>query len=253
MQGLPRMQRGSGPSQGVRAFIGRRLSRGEYLGLHLTLGLLFSLAALGIFGVVARYVLGENAVTEFDHTVAERVRQDAYASPAMVFTLKLVTTFGSLLVLTALSMAVALLLIIRRRRLLALVWTTAMIGTGLLDAALKQEFQRPRPAWDPPLIFEPTTSFPSGHSMGSMVGYGLLGYLLVPGQVHWWSRVLTVLGLGLLIVAVGLSRIYLGAHWFSDVVGGFSAGAVWLAFCVTGIETVRRRRLRGREAASGAK
>jgi undecaprenyl-diphosphatase len=69
----------------------------------------------------------------------------------------------------------------------------------------------------------------------------MLGYLLLRRLQRRWARIVAVTGLGLLILAVAFSRIYLGAHWFSDVLGGLAVGTAWLAITVTPLEIVRRR------------
>src|SRR5205823_14113617 len=85
-------------------------------------------------------------------------------------------------------------------------------------------------------------SFPSGHAMGSLIGYGMLAYVLVVLRFHRRSTQISVLlGAALLIMAVGVSRLYLGVHYFSDVVGGYAAGLLWLAACISGVEIARRR------------
>lgn len=96
------------------------------------------------------------------------------------------------------------------------------IGQGILNAFLKNWFGRPRPGLEYlPLVNEPYPSFPSGHSMGSFCVYGFLAYLLVR---HWPDRAFLIVGLtALLVVAIGLSRIYLAVHYPGDVLGGFLA------------------------------
>ncbi len=226
----------------VWAFLGRRLSPGEYLGLHLTVGLLVSLAAIALFGLIANNALGGSELTAFDHQVANELHAHALTTPAAVAALRFITELGSLRLLTGFAVLVALLLLARRHRLLALVWLLALAGGGLLDSWLKELFPRNRPVFNVSLVHEPTLSFPSGHSMGSIVSYGMLAYLLVLVLPSFRARVAAVTSLALLVLAIGFSRIYLGAHWFSDVLGGFAAGGVWLAFCISGIEVVRRRR-----------
>ena len=79
--------------------------------------------------------------------------------------------------------------------------------------------------------------------MGSLVGYGMLAYLLV---VCWAERRRTrltiVVVVALLTGAIGVSRLYLGVHYFSDVVAGYAAGLLWLSACITGLEMARRQR-----------
>ena len=129
----------------------------------------------------------------------------------------------------------------RRQWILLAGWLAAFAGGGLLDAALKLAIRRPRPPYAAAFLHHYTWSFPSGHAMVSLIAYGMLAYLVV---VLWTNRRSTrisiVLGAGLLIVAIGFSRLYLGVHYFSDVVGGYAAGVLWLSACVSGLEVARR-------------
>jgi undecaprenyl-diphosphatase len=117
----------------------------------------------------------------------------------------------------------------------------AFLGGGLLDGVLKQIFRRPRPAWDAPIAVSGGFSFPSGHAMVSLVAYGMLAYLVWLQLEHQRARVALVGCTLVLVLLIGLSRMYLGVHYFSDVIAGYAAGAVWLAACITGLEVVRRR------------
>ena len=98
--------------------------------------------------------------------------------------------------------------------------------------------------WGLPLLTARGWSFPSGHAMGSLVAYGMLAYLLLR-ETHLGrhQRMLVIISAALLVLLIGLSRLYLGVHYFSDVIGGYAAGVVWLAACISGLEIVRRRPL----------
>jgi membrane-associated phospholipid phosphatase len=237
---------------GWKAFLRRRLSLEEYLGLHLTVGLLLSGAALGLFAWVAHVVIGQGAIVRFDDTLGESLANHRETHPWIRDFFFGVTQLGSVEVMTGLVLVIALLLLARRQQLLALIWVVAVAGGGLLDAGMKLVFQRERPAFRDPGILETTTSFPSGHSMGSIIGYGLLAYLLALSLPRGWVRRGTVMALISLALLIGCSRIYLGAHYFSDVLGGFLVGAAWLAACISGIETVRRRKNVTAGAGSGS-
>jgi membrane-associated phospholipid phosphatase len=232
-----------------RAFFRRRLSSEEYLGLHLTVGLLLCAALLGLFAWVAHGAIGQGKVEHFDNELGENLAAHREAHEWVRDFFFGVTQLGSVEVLTGLAVAVALVLIVRRLRLLALVWLLALAGCGLLDAGLKLVFMRERPPFRDAGILETTASFPSGHAMGSFVSYGLVAYLLLLGLPLGKKWRYIACALVLLVVLIGCSRIYLGAHYFSDVVGGYLVGSAWLATCITAVETVRRRRQRGEPGA----
>ena len=111
----------------------------------------------------------------------------------------------------------------------------------MLNQVLKALFARPRQHFEHPLLVETSYSFPSGHAMGSLLAYGMLAYFAVLALGSWRSRVGAVFAVALLVLLIGLSRMYLGVHYLSDVAAGYAAGGVWLSALITAAETVRRR------------
>jgi undecaprenyl-diphosphatase len=120
-----------------------------------------------------------------------------------------------------------------------------LIGGEILNQLLKLLIHRARPEMI--LIHARGYSFPSGHAMLSVIAYGLFTYLLCLQNRSWKKRVVLVCGCAILALLIGLSRIYLGVHYFSDVVAGFAAGGLWLSTCITAIELVRKKRIKGSE------
>jgi membrane protein DedA with SNARE-associated domain/membrane-associated phospholipid phosphatase len=221
-------------------FVLRRFARGEYLGLHLTLGLLISIAALWVFGGITEDVVNHDPLTRFDLMLLDWFH--AHTSPTALRIFVAVSWLGSPLIMVSLAVAVSLVLLVRGDRLMLSGWVAAFVGVAVLNAVLKGVIHRPRPVYATAFLHGTSFSFPSGHAMGSLVGYGMLTYLVV---VLWVKRrslqVALVIIAGILILAIGLSRLYLGVHYFSDVVGGYAAGLVWLTVCITGIEIARRQ------------
>jgi undecaprenyl-diphosphatase len=220
------------------SFVARRFAAEEYLGLHLTVGLLLSLGALWLFGGISEDIVHHDPLTQVDLTIASAFHR--HATPAGVAIAKAVSFLGSPGFVAAWGLALVALLAVRRRPLLVGGWVAAVAGGGLLDVALKAVFHRTRPTWDLPLLTARGWSFPSGHAMGSLVAYGMLAYLLVRDAKGRRPRLAIVVGAVALVLLIGLSRMYLGVHYFSDVVGGYAAGVVWLAACITGLEVARR-------------
>ncbi len=246
----PRLRRLAAEHPGAWRFGAARLSPGGYLGLHLTLGILVSLLALWLFGGVLEDVVAGDPLTQFDHVLASRLH--VWATPTGVAIFRGVSDLGSPATWSALSLLVAALLLFRRHWLLAGGWAAAIVGGGVLDLALKVLVHRPRPSFTDAFAAAPGWSFPSGHSMGSLVGYGMLAYLLVL-RARGGARAAVIVGAALLVLLIGFSRLYLGVHYFSDVVGGYAAGVVWLSACVTGLEVARRRRAFHAAVATGAR
>jgi len=215
-----------------------RFARGEYLGLHLTLGLVISLAGLWVFAGVTEDVIHHDPLTQFDVALLDWLHARATATGYAVF--NAISLLGSPVTLTILALAVALLLAARRELIVLAGWLAAFAGGGLLDVVLKLVIRRPRPPGAAAFLQHFSWSFPSGHAMASLIGYGMLAYVLTLLWIHRRSaQIAVVLGAALLIIAIGFSRLYLGVHYFSDVVGGYAAGVLWLSACVSGLEVAR--------------
>ena len=224
------------------AFIAARFARGEYLGLHLTIGLAISMLALLLFGHLTEDVITHDPITRFDTALLEWLHR--HASPAGTTLFIAISRLGSLFMMTVLALAGALFLAVGRRWMALAGWIAAFAGGSLLDYWLKLLIQRPRPPYASALLHNPTWSFPSGHAMGALIGYGMLAYVLVLiAQGKRRTQVLIVAGAAVVIAGIGVSRLYLGVHYFSDVVGGYAAGLLWLSTCISGVEVARRWRI----------
>jgi len=225
----------------LKMFAAARFARGEYLGLHLTLGLVISLAGLWVFAGVTEDVIHHDPLTQFDVALLDWLR--ARATPTGYAVFNTISSLGSAVTLTILALAVGLVLSARREWILLVGWLAAFAGGGLLDVVLKLVIRRPRPPGAAAFLQHFSLSFPSGHAMASLIGYGMLAYVLTLLWIHRRSaQIAVVLAAALLIIAIGFSRLYLGVHYFSDVVGGYAAGVLWLSACISGVEVARRWR-----------
>jgi membrane-associated phospholipid phosphatase len=232
----------SSPLEPALRFLRNRLSRESYLGLHLTLGLVVALLACWIFADIAEDIQPNEPLVTFDLAVTAWFQ--AHASASLTSAAWVVTTLGSVGFVTAAALLVAFLFLVRKRWGRLIVFAFTMLGGSALNIALKHFFHRQRPVLENPLVTLSSYGFPSGHTMGATLLYGFLALIAVHSWRTWGQRALTAFSAALLIVAVGVSRIYLGAHYFTDVVGAMAAAAAWLAVCWTTGETIRRRRLR---------
>jgi undecaprenyl-diphosphatase len=141
-----------------------------------------------------------------------------------------ITSLGSVTVLSLLTVMVTLYFIVSGKRALALFIALSISGGWLISTVLKVAVGRPRPDIVPHLVHVSDLSFPSGHAMLSAVTYLTLGALLARGR-PLASRIYLISCAILLTVLIGFSRIYLGVHYPSDVLGGWCAGTVWAIFC----------------------
>ncbi len=205
------------------------LSRPTSIALFLS-ALLMLLFAAWAFTALDR----ESAVDALDREIALAMKDSAGGHRWRRDFMVLCTYLGSIQAMMTLAAAGACWQQWRGHRRLAVIWLATVASGGLVDLSLKNIFQRDRPplAWRDEVIFETNHSFPSGHSMGSMIGYGMLGYAALRTLRRLDVKILTISLLAALVALVGFSRIYLRAHWFSDVIGGFLIGAAWLALGV---------------------
>ena len=131
----------------------------------------------------------------------------------------------------------SILILVKKWRMGLWFGITVLLGAGLLNGLMKEVFQRVRPDQIDHLVLQGGHSFPSGHSMGSMIIYGGLLFILIRyintrttnGVI---GKIALSVVLGVLILSIGLSRIYLGVHYPSDVIGGFSLGLAWLSLAI---------------------
>jgi undecaprenyl-diphosphatase len=152
-----------------------------------------------------------------------------------------VTALGGVTVLTLLTVVTGGFLLLDGKKHMALFVCGAVAGGTLLSGLLKDLFQRPRPDLVPHGAYVSTTSFPSGHSMMSAVTYLTLGALLARSQERKRLKAYFLLLAGLLTFMVGVSRVYLGVHWPTDVLAGWTAGASWAIFCSLVARWLQRR------------
>lgn len=222
------------------AFLQARLSPEGYLGLHLTVGLMVIIFGTWLFSGIADQVVENDPIVQVDLALSRWLH--AQANPPFTQAMLLASYAGYELVIL-LSVALGVLWLARRRWYELSLLVLAVGGGGLLNLLLKGFFGRERPTFDEPLGIFSGNSFPSGHTMSAALFYGLVAYLAARAARTWRLRLLVVGAAAAMILLVGFSRIYLGAHFLSDVLGAYAAALAWLACTITGAETLQRRRL----------
>ena len=206
-----------------------------------------ALAASAIWGFteVAEEVL-EGETHAFDEAILLALRSatdrsDPLGPGWLEELMRDLTALGGVGLLTIITLAVAGFLALDRKTHSALFVLAAVGGGMLLSTLLKMGFDRPRPDLVPHGSIVYTASFPSGHSMLSAVVYLTLGALLARVQPRLVLK-LYLIGLAMLItVAVGVSRVYLGVHWPTDVLAGWAVGAAWALLCWAAALWLQRR------------
>ena len=216
----------------------------DRLGARLFAGLLAALLVLVLFRVLAVSV-AQGITDEIDHEIRRSVNH--LSSPALTTAMRRLTDLGSPLVLTPLTLAAAFgFLRVRRRRAAVLIVVT-MLGVVLLDSGLKLVFQRARPVPFFGLPVPSSYSFPSGHALAAFCFFFTLAALLAVRTRSPVLRVLVALLAAAVVATVGLSRVYLGVHYPTDVIAGYAAGFIWVVSVVS-VDQFFRRRLDARSS-----
>ena len=174
-----------------------------------------------------------------DHRIAANLNSLVAGHPNVVWAWKRVTWLGSAGVLTALMVAAAVTLLIRRRYRLALYIAAAGLGASVLDPVLKSLVGRLRPVVAHPVSAGNGNSFPSGHSLSSLICYGAILLAFLPAIRPAWRTAARVV-VGVVVFSIGVSRLMLGVHYLSDVIGAWAMGVAWLGVTAYAFEVARR-------------
>ncbi|MGB6570054.1 MAG: phosphatase PAP2 family protein, partial [Trebonia sp.] len=174
-----------------------------------------------------------------DHGAATGLNSLIAGHPVAVRIVKAVTWLGSGGVLWTLTGAAAVVLAVRRQWRLTAYLLVVGVGELVLDPALKALVGRLRPVVAHPIAYGNGDSFPSGHALGSIVCYGALFLVFLPAVRGTWRRVFTAV-IVTLIAAIGISRLLLGVHYISDVLGGWTLGITWLGITAFAFELSRQ-------------
>jgi undecaprenyl-diphosphatase len=212
-------------------------SFGATLGILLLIGALLAFIATWGFTNIAEAVM-EGETQAFDERVLRWM--EAHQVPLLEQLMVEVTMLGTWIVVLTVVGVSGLFLYLSKHKYSALLLIVATTGGIVLNSVLKFGFDRPRPQ-----VFEwgthvSSSSFPSGHSMSSVVVFGTVAYLAARLQKSRWARWLTLFVFGIIIASIAFSRLYLGVHYPSDVAGGMIVGLAWAAFCVATLEGIQR-------------
>lgn len=225
---------------GIRPETSRRTPL-TYLLAYLAAGFALTAGAAALFAEIAENIGDGRRLGQLDTLFSSAI--GSAAAPATLQVFATLTHLGDPLTLTVICAVGALLLLYLRRFALCTAWVAAIAGNALLNPALKSIFARARPLHDHGIAAASGYSFPSGHSSGSVVTYGMLAYallrLLPPQHARWRLPILLLAAATAFTVCS--SRVFLQVHYASDVVAGIASGAIWLAVCITAVELARYR------------
>ena len=215
----------------------------EFLSLSLLLGLGTAILALVFFGWLADEAL-EGDARWFDDATRAAVHQ--FASPLLTGIMRGFSCVGSTIALTIGTIFVVVRFVMRRLKREAKLFAITMIGAAVLNITLKLAFKRPRPVPFFNLTPPESYSFPSGHSLTSAVFFGALAAILTARIKSKRVRMGVWIVSTAMFLLIGLSRIYLGVHYTTDVIAGFAAALIWI-LVVRFVEMQLARRKRRKE------
>ncbi|MEK5445026.1 phosphatase PAP2 family protein [Fredinandcohnia sp. FSL W7-1320] len=195
----------------------------------LSVAVIFCFSSIIVFGTLA-YFVHVHDVLLIDRRVIDLVQ--GMESARLTALMKFLSLIGSAPVVVVLSLLILYFLykVLKHRHELVL-FIGVMVGSPLLNILLKELFERARPEFRR-LIEISGYSFPSGHAMNAFTFYGIFTFLLWRHIPVVWGRMVLLISSGIMIVGIGISRIYLGVHYPTDIIGGYFASATWLGFSI---------------------
>jgi undecaprenyl-diphosphatase len=206
--------------------------------LSFGLGAFALLAAL--FIAIAEDVVTGDPIVRMDQAIAEWLH--GHGNPMLTRLMLGVTHLHSMAGIWTMSLLFGAYLAWKRAWSWVLTLAITLGGGMLLNTAYKYAFERARPTWDNPLLTLTSYSFPSGHTAGATLFYGVLAAYLMTRSRNPRARTLYAAGAVLLVALVGFSRMYLGVHYLTDVLAAACASGAWLALCLLGVYYFNQRR-----------
>lgn len=227
-----------GDAAAAASRVGRYGARASLLAVALVL--------VGIpFGLLLHQVATEGPVTGLDDDLARDLNDRLHDEPTVLTLMEVISFLGKPITLTILVGAVVIWALRRRAHRLALFLAVTGVGAGVINTSLKLAVGRARPEVDVPVHEAYGLSFPSGHAMFSTASYGALLVALLPLVPAAWRNVVRASTV-VLVLLIGLSRLTLGVHFLTDVVGGHVLGLAWLLASVAAFEAWRSDQWLGR-------
>jgi len=213
-------------------------ARPPRLVLSLAFGFAAIVSAAALFAGIAERATPTHTLGRADQVLADGIAATLPWAALRAFSV--LTHLGDRAVLIAIGVGMAAWLLWRRHTGLALAWMLALGGNAVLNPTLKNLFERARPVHDHGLAFEDGYSFPSGHSSGAMVVYGMALYLALQLLPPRWHAPAVMAAIAV-ILTTACSRIFLQVHFASDVAAGLLSGGTWLAVCIASLAWAQGR------------
>ncbi len=208
------------------------------LGTLLFVGMTLAIAALFFFGWLAGEML-EGDTRRFDESVRNFIHE--FAFPTLTSLMQLASFLGSTLFLIVFGVIIIVALYLRTHRRGAILFTITTVGASVLLVILKLTFRRARPEPFFHTILPASHSFPSGHSLAAFCFYGALAEILTERTDKLWLQIIIWTAAAIMILLIGISRIYLGVHHPSDVVAGYAVGLIWVMTIAIGDKLIHAK------------
>ncbi len=208
------------------------------LGLELSVGLSLAVGSLFFFGWFADE-MAKGDTARYDETVRAFVH--SFAAPVLTSVMQAASFVGSTLFLILLGIAIVTALCVKKYRRGGILFAITTVGAGVLLSLLKRAFHRARPEPFFNTILPASDSFPSGHSLGSFCFYFALAAILTNRVEKLWLKIIIWTLAVLLVLLIGISRIYLGVHYPSDVLAGYIVGFIWVVTIAVADQLLKAR------------
>ena len=216
-------------------------ARGEYLALHLGVGFVLSVAALVAFGVISEDVVEGAPLTHVDVAMVDGLRDSA--NPFVLSVFRVVVALGGPITVRSLAVVIAIVLMLRRSWLTLGGWIGAFAGGIALDGILRRIVQRGELPLSPDLLdSDLLAALPKGHTLLTVVVFGLLAHFAIRRARHGFLRVAIVTAVLAFLALIVLGRLFLGLSYMSIESASVAAGILWLAASISGLELARFRR-----------
>ena len=206
-------------------FLGKRLTRQNFYGLPLTILTIIFIYALFYFLGIIEDILTTDTIAQADIRLENLLY--TFRHPLIAKFFLWVSLFGKWQIVASLAVIFLIILWLRKKWIYIIPFLLTLGGSTLSDFLGKFIIHRPRPH-EVAFYHENSYSFPSGHATIAIAVYGFIAYFLLKNIKKWKYRINIFFAAVILILAIGFSRLYLGVHYLSDVIGGYLLGSLWL-------------------------
>jgi len=234
----PEVQRIKNKHPRLFNFIKKRLTADEKFGLYLTIGSIITLTFIYFFFKIVRDYIGQEAIIRSDYRLLGIFKM--FRTPVVNNVMLFITYLGKGEIIIFSLIIVSIILILLKQKFYLFSLLASVIGGEIFVSITKNIIDRPRPSLVDSLVVENSWSFPSGHTFTAISFYGLLTFFIAHNLKKRWQRIIAYTTGLLLVISIGLSRVFLGAHWPSDVLASFFSGIAWISILVT-IASIRKK------------